>query len=140
MIVPCPADQSPASARLIRTNSQERDIAAIRIARRILQRNLSGYREAEPDDLVIFRCRNRRAFHDYAISDTLECGIVLTGTEVKSLRAGQASLEEAYAKIQDGEVWLLGSDIPEYAMGKKRVAKATMSIQAVPYSTRGGLA
>ena len=64
-------------------------------------------------------CRNRRAVHDYAISDTLECGIVLTGTEVKSLRAGQASLEDAYAKIQDGEVWLLGSDIPEYAMGNR---------------------
>src|SRR5207244_13152529 len=64
-------------------------------------------------------CRNRRAVHDYAISDTLECGIVLTGTEVKSLREGSASLEDAYAKIDRGEVWLLGSDIPEYAMGNR---------------------
>jgi SsrA-binding protein len=64
-------------------------------------------------------CRNKRAFHDYAISDTLECGIVLTGTEVKSLREGSASLEDAYAKIEDGEVWLLGSDIPEYSMGNR---------------------
>jgi SsrA-binding protein len=64
-------------------------------------------------------CRNKRAFHEYAVSDSLECGIVLTGTEVKSLRDGTANLEDAYAKIEDGEVWLLGSDIPEYAMGNR---------------------
>ena len=62
-------------------------------------------------------CRNRRAFHEYEVFDTLECGLVLTGTEVKSLRAGVGSLEDAYAKIDDGELWLIGSDIPEYAMG-----------------------
>ena len=64
-------------------------------------------------------CRNRRAFHDYEITERLECGLVLTGTEVKSLRDGSASLEDAYAKIEDGEVWLLGSDIPEYSMGNR---------------------
>jgi SsrA-binding protein len=64
-------------------------------------------------------CRNKRAFHDYNVSDALECGIVLTGTEVKSLRDGVASLDDAYAKIDDGEVWLIGSDIPEYAMGNR---------------------
>ena len=64
-------------------------------------------------------CRNKRAFHEYNISDTLECGIALTGTEVKSLREGSANLEDAYAKIQDGEVWLIGSDIPEYTMGNR---------------------
>ena len=64
-------------------------------------------------------CRNRRAFHEYNVSDRLECGIVLTGTEVKSLREGSASLEDAYAKIEDGELWLLGSDIPEYTMGNR---------------------
>jgi SsrA-binding protein len=64
-------------------------------------------------------CRNKRAFHEYVIQDRLECGIVLTGTEVKSLREGQASLEDAYARIQDGEVWLIGSDIPEYSMGNR---------------------
>ncbi|HYV37967.1 MAG TPA: SsrA-binding protein, partial [Gemmataceae bacterium] len=58
-------------------------------------------------------CKNRRAFHEYAISDTLECGIVLTGTEVKSLRERAANLEDAYAKIDAGELWLIGSDIPE---------------------------
>jgi SsrA-binding protein len=61
--------------------------------------------------------RNRRATHDYAIHDKLECGLVLTGTEVKSLRAGHANLEDAYAKLQDGEVWLIGCEIPEYEMG-----------------------
>ena len=63
--------------------------------------------------------RNKRAFHQYNIFDKLECGIVLTGTEVKSLREGSSSLEDAYAKIERGEVWLLNSDIPEYAMGNR---------------------
>jgi SsrA-binding protein len=73
----------------------------------------------EQDDGVKIICRNRRAFHEYAIEDTLECGIVLTGTEVKSLREGAGGLEDAYAKIDDGEVWLIGSDIPEYSMGNR---------------------
>jgi SsrA-binding protein len=64
-------------------------------------------------------CRNKRAFHEYEIFDTLECGLVLTGTEVKSLREHAASLEEAYAKIDGGELWLIGSDIPEYTMGNR---------------------
>jgi SsrA-binding protein len=64
-------------------------------------------------------CRNRRALHDYEIHDTLECGLVLTGTEVKSLRAGIAHLEDSYAKIEDEELWLVNSEIPEYAMGNR---------------------
>jgi SsrA-binding protein len=72
--------------------------------------------KTSPDDIKDI-CRNRRAFHDYEVLDRLECGVVLTGTEVKSLRDGQSSLEEAYAKIESEEVWLIGSDIPEYAMG-----------------------
>jgi SsrA-binding protein len=63
--------------------------------------------------------RNRRAFHDYEVLERLECGLVLTGTEVKSLREGQASIEEAYGKVEESEVWLLGCDIPEYAMGNQ---------------------
>lgn len=62
-------------------------------------------------------CQNRRARHEYEIFDTLECGLVLTGTEVKSLRDRAPNLEDAYAKIRDGELWLFGCDIPEYAMG-----------------------
>ena len=73
----------------------------------------------DQDDGIQVICRNRRAFHEYAIEDTLECGLVLTGTEVKSLREGAGGLEDAYAKIDDGEVWLIGSDIPEYSMGNR---------------------
>ncbi|MGH3977506.1 MAG: SsrA-binding protein SmpB [Pseudonocardiaceae bacterium] len=60
---------------------------------------------------------NRRARHDWAIVDTFEAGIVLTGTEVKSLRAGRASLADAYASVEDGEVWLRNVHIPEYGQG-----------------------
>lgn len=59
-------------------------------------------------------CRNRRARHDYEIIDTLECGIELVGSEVKSIRAHKVSIEEAYARIEDGELWLLGCDIAQY--------------------------
>ena len=61
--------------------------------------------------------QNKKARHDYAISDTYEAGIVLTGTEVKSLRAGRASLIASYAGVKDGEVWLHGVHIPEYTEG-----------------------
>jgi SsrA-binding protein len=60
---------------------------------------------------------NRRARHDYHLLERLEAGVVLTGTEVKSLRAGQATLAQAYADVRDGEVWLLGAHIPEYTQG-----------------------
>jgi SsrA-binding protein len=73
----------------------------------------------DDDEGIQVVCRNKRAFHEYQVMDRLECGLVLTGTEVKSLRDGQASLEDAYAKVEDGEVWLLGSEIPEYAMGNR---------------------
>lgn len=60
---------------------------------------------------------NRKARHDYTILDTYEAGLVLTGTEVKSLRQGKANLTDGYATIKDGEVWLLGMHIPPYAEG-----------------------
>ncbi|MFI5456527.1 MAG: SsrA-binding protein SmpB [Isosphaerales bacterium] len=58
--------------------------------------------------------RNRRARHDYELMEKVEAGLVLTGTEVKSLRNGKANLEDAYADVDGGEVWLKGCDIPEY--------------------------
>jgi SsrA-binding protein len=64
-------------------------------------------------------CRNRRAFHEYEIHDTVECGIVLVGTEVKSLRDGHATLEDAYAKIENDELFLIGAEIPEYIFGNR---------------------
>ena len=60
---------------------------------------------------------NRRARHDYTIEDVVEAGIMLTGTEVKSLRAGRATLTEGYGLITDGEVWLHGVHIPQYVQG-----------------------
>lgn len=71
------------------------------------------------EDGVKVVTRNKRAFHEYEIVESMECGIVLCGTEVKSLRESAASLEDAYAKLEDGEVWLIGSDIPEYTMGNR---------------------
>jgi SsrA-binding protein len=61
--------------------------------------------------------QNRKARHDYHVDETLEAGLVLTGTEVKSLRAGRASLVDGYAIVKDGEVWLEGVHIPEYTEG-----------------------
>jgi SsrA-binding protein len=60
---------------------------------------------------------NRKARHDYTILDTYEAGVALTGTEVKSLRAGRASLVDAFAQVKDGELYLYGMHIPEYAQG-----------------------
>jgi SsrA-binding protein len=62
---------------------------------------------------------NRRARHDYELGDRVEAGLVLTGTEVKSLRAGQATLQQAYAEVRDGEAWLVGLHVPEYTEGNR---------------------
>lgn len=74
-------------------------------------------KDGEPAVTVV--CRNRRATHEYAIHDTLECGVVLVGTEVKALRDGHAMLDDAYAKIDGQELWLIGCEIPEYAAGNR---------------------
>ena len=58
--------------------------------------------------------RNRRASHDYELIDELDCGIVLTGSEVKSVRNAKIVIDEAYARLQNGELWLLNADIAEY--------------------------
>jgi SsrA-binding protein len=60
---------------------------------------------------------NRKARHDYHVEDVVEAGLVLTGTEVKSLRAGRASLVDGFASVDGGEVWLEGVHIPEYTQG-----------------------
>ena len=61
--------------------------------------------------------QNRKARHDYSIEDVFEAGLVLTGTEVKSLRAGHANLTDAFATVDEGEVWLRQAHIPEYSHG-----------------------
>ncbi len=62
---------------------------------------------------------NRRARHDYNLLDRYEAGLVLTGTEVKSLRGGKASLQQSYAEVRDGEAWLVGLHVPEYVEGNR---------------------
>jgi SsrA-binding protein len=61
--------------------------------------------------------QNRKARHDYSIEDVFEAGVVLQGTEVKSLREGRASLVDAYGRIRDGEIWIEGLHISEYTQG-----------------------
>ncbi|MFN0053652.1 MAG: SsrA-binding protein SmpB [Planctomycetales bacterium] len=72
----------------------------------------SGKKSDQPLDRPI--CTNRKARHEYEILDQIECGMVLTGSEVKSLRGGKVSLDEAYARVQNGELWLIGCDIAVY--------------------------
>ena len=72
-------------------------------------------KDKKSDDGTRTISQNRRAKHRYEILEKLECGIVLQGSEVKSLRDGKISLEEAYVRVRDGELWLVGADIPEYA-------------------------
>ena len=62
---------------------------------------------------------NRKARHDYLITDTFEAGIVLTGTEIKSIRAGKANLSDAYARVEKGEAWLVGAHIAPYEAGNR---------------------
>jgi SsrA-binding protein len=61
--------------------------------------------------------QNKKASHRFEFIDRYECGIMLTGTEVKSLRTGKASLDEAYARVEDGELWLIGMNISTYEHG-----------------------
>lgn len=63
---------------------------------------------------------NRRARFDYAIEDKFEAGIALQGTEVKALRAGEATIAESYAEVRDGEAWLINANIPEYSHGNRQ--------------------
>jgi SsrA-binding protein len=62
---------------------------------------------------------NRRARHDYHLGDRVEAGVVLTGTEVKSLRDGKTSLQRAYGEVDGNEAWLVGVHIPEYLQGNR---------------------
>ena len=74
-----------------------------------------GARKTDDGGKVV--AENRRAQHDYDIIETYEAGLVLLGTEVKSLREGRANIAEAYVSPEEGELWLINSDIPEYRFG-----------------------
>jgi len=62
---------------------------------------------------------NRKAYHDYHIEESIEAGLVLTGTEIKSIRAGGVNLRDAYARSEKGELWLLGAHIAQYPGGNR---------------------
>jgi len=97
------ADRATACSKLI---DQDRRVAA------------KGKKKDAPDrehDNERLIAQNRKARREYEVLDTLECGIVLVGSEVKSLRKGTLSIDEAYGRVKDGEVWLINSDIAEYS-------------------------
>ncbi|MDO5513292.1 SsrA-binding protein SmpB, partial [Corynebacterium sp.] len=73
-------------------------------------------KKKKPQDRSVL-ATNRRARHDYHILETYECGVVLVGTEIKSLREGKVSIADAFATVDEGEVWLRNLHIPEYSMG-----------------------
>ncbi len=79
-----------------------------------MAKSTSSSNDRRTDRVVV---TNRRALHDYHILESLETGIALTGTEIKSLRAGQMSIAEAYVRVENGELWLVGSHISPYAFG-----------------------
>jgi SsrA-binding protein len=70
---------------------------------------------------------NRRARHDYQLLDRFEAGLVLTGTEVKSLRDGRATLAQSWAEVRDGEAWLMGAEIATYDQGNRANHEPTRS-------------
>jgi SsrA-binding protein len=79
-------------------------------------KKVASDREHDNERLI---AQNRRAKHEYEVLEALECGIVLVGSEVKSLRTGKLSLDDAYGRIKSGEVWLMGCDIPEYVQANR---------------------
>src|SRR5207253_4768996 len=74
---------------------------------------------------------NRRARHEYEIIDTVETGIELAGTEVKSMRNGKANLQDAYARIEDGELWLYNCHISPYEFGDRKSTRLNSSHVAI---------
>jgi SsrA-binding protein len=76
-------------------------------------------RPRPPQEKAKTVAENRRARFDYAIDEVFEAGIMLTGTEVKSLRFGEGSIAESYAEVKDAQVWLINSNIPEFSHGNR---------------------
>jgi SsrA-binding protein len=105
---------------------------------------------AKDEDNRRIVAENRRARHDYFIEQTYEAGIALTGTEVKALREGKANIKEAYASPENGGVWLINANIPEYSRGNRmnhepkrprklllrqsEIAKLTVAVQKKGYT------
>jgi SsrA-binding protein len=94
-------------------------LVTVRLAMSKKDKGKAKPKEKADDSGIKIVARNRRARHDYELMERVEAGIVLTGTEVKSLRNGRANLEDAYAEVDRGEIWLKGCDIPEYVQGNR---------------------
>ena len=73
-------------------------------------------KDAKTDPLI---CANKNAFRNYHLTDRFEAGLVLTGTEVKSIRSGKSTIAESYADARDGEIWLINANIPEYLQANR---------------------
>jgi SsrA-binding protein len=74
-------------------------------------------KKADPNNRTV--AENRKARFSYEVVDTFEAGLVLTGTEVKSLREGHANIQDSYASVEGGEIWLINSHLPEYLQGNR---------------------
>jgi SsrA-binding protein len=78
---------------------------------------MNQVRKADPNNKTV--AENRKARFSYEVIDTFEAGLVLTGTEVKSLRGGQANIQDSYASVEGGEIWLINSYLPEYLQANR---------------------
>ena len=78
---------------------------------------MNQVRKADPNNKTV--AENRKARFSYEVLDTVEAGLVLTGTEVKSLRQGQANIQDSYASVEGGEIWLINSYLPEYLQANR---------------------
>lgn len=78
-----------------------------------------NHKSGNESDSIVTVCRNRKASHEYELSERLECGMVLVGSEVKSLRENAPGLDQAFARVEGGEVWIYGLDIPEYVQANQ---------------------
>ncbi|ESY66070.1 SsrA-binding protein SmpB [Mesorhizobium sp. M0051] len=78
---------------------------------------MNQVRKADPNNKTV--SENRKARFSYEVLDTIEAGLVLTGTEVKSLRQGQANIQDSYASVEGGEIWLINSYLPEYLQANR---------------------
>ncbi len=78
---------------------------------------MNQVKKADPNNKIV--AENRKARFSYEVLDTIEAGLVLTGTEVKSLRQGQANIQESYASVEGGEIWLINSYLPEYLQANR---------------------
>lgn len=102
------------SAQLTRSGSNSSQVFSVLLVMAQPNKKKTPAKDSDgPERRIV--CTNRRARHEYDVLDEIDCGIVLTGSEVKSVRNNKISIEEAYARVDNHEVWLVDCDIAEYA-------------------------